>query len=230
MYALILAAGRGKRMLPLTKTTPKPMLPIGQSTLIEQQIEKLVQAGIQDIVITLHHLSDQIFNKIGDGKRWGISIQYSREEQLLNTGSGIIYALDKIHSQKFLVVNSDIYTDFPYKKLVKFNLNSHGHLILVSTPYNHEADFGLNKHIVTSSNINSYNYTFSGISLLDKKIFEAHNINIIGKQTVSLASILKAAVAQQNLSGEHYNGYWIDAGTHQNYALLKKHLKTYSIR
>ena len=222
MDALILAAGMGKRMLPLTNTTPKPLLPIGSTSLMEQQINQLVEAGITHIVITLHHLGKQIFNKIGNGERWNISIEYSWEKELLNTGSGILHALPKISSQQFLVVNSDIYTDYPYHNLLNLHLSGFGHLVLVPTPQDTAADFSLSRTIISHVHNGKYNYIFSGISLLDKKLFMQNTENVFAHHQQPLASIFNKAIAAKQLFGEYYKGYWIDAGTHANYAILKK--------
>ena len=225
MDALILAAGLGKRMLPLTKTTPKPILPIGKTSLIEEQIDKLVAAGIKHIVITLHHLGEQIFNKIGNGKRWNITIEYSWEPQLLNTGSGVMHALPKIASQQFLLVNSDIYTDYPYSQLLSLNLSGYGHLVLVANNANISADFGLNNNLITHASSNQKSYTFSGISVLDKKVIMTYAENNLSKQTQSLKTILDKAITNQEIFGEIYTGYWCDAGTHSNYEMLKSVLQ-----
>ena len=221
MDALILAAGVGKRMLPLTKTTPKPLLPIGKTSLIEEQIDKLVAAGIKHIVITLHHLGEQIFNQIGNGKRWDITIEYSWEPKLLNTGSGVMHALPKISSQQFLLVNSDIYTDYPYAQLLNVKLSGHGHLVLVPNHANIHADFGLNNNLITHASSNQKSYTFSGISILDKKIIMEYAEQNLSTQTQSLKTILDKAIAHQEVFGEIYTGYWCDAGTHSNYETLK---------
>ncbi|MDC3221589.1 nucleotidyltransferase family protein [Gammaproteobacteria bacterium] len=217
MDALILAAGVGKRMLPVTKTTPKPLLTIGKTSLIEEQIDKLVAAGIQHIVITLHHLGEQIFNKIGNGKRWNITIEYSWEPQLLNTGSGVMNALPKISSQQFLLVNSDIYTDYPYAQLLNVKLSGHGQLVLVPNHANMHADFGLNNKLVTHASSNQKSYTFSGIMQYTEKNLSKHS--------QSLKTILDKAISNKELFGEIYTGYWCDAGTHSNYEMLQRLLQ-----
>jgi MurNAc alpha-1-phosphate uridylyltransferase len=223
MQALILAAGRGTRMLPLTKTCPKPLLPLGKSTLIECQIQQLVAAGIQSIVITLHHLGQQIFDRLGDGSRWSIKITYSWEEQLLDTGGGIAHALPLLSPEPFLVVNSDIVTNYPYQQLLSHNLNSGGHIVLVNNPANTQGDFNLaDTGAILPKNAKHASYTFSGISVLHPLLFTdflaAHKCG----SNFTLLSVFKYAMAQGSLSGSHYLGEWVDAGTADNYQQLQK--------
>lgn len=142
MKAMILAAGRGERMRPLTDTTPKPLLKISEKTLIEYHIEALVDAGINEIIINHAWLGEQIENYLGDGSRYGAVINYSREKEALETAGGIHNALNLLGEEPFIVVNADIFTDYPFKRLTTFSLKKTAHLILVDNPeHNPQGDF-----------------------------------------------------------------------------------------
>ena len=210
MKAMILAAGRGERMRPLTDHTPKPLLKAAGKPLIEYTIEALVCAGITDIVINLAHLGNQLKNYLGDGSQYQAHIQYSEEgETGLETAGGIKNALPLLGDSPFLVINGDIYCDFPLQSLVNkpFDL---AHLVLVNNPnHNPNGDFSLvNNHQIT--NIHGRSYTFSGIGIYHPDLFKSH-LGI--EQKLPLYPLLKEAIVNGQLSGEYYNGYWQDVGT-----------------
>ena len=201
MTAMILAAGYGKRMRPLTDTTPKPLLKVKDKPLIVWHIEKLVSKGFKTVVINISYLGDQIIESLGDGSKWGIEIIYSDERLSgpLETAGAIIKALPHL-SDTFLVLNGDIWCDYDYD--IDFKLSEKpAHLILVPNPeHNPNGDF---KYEDSS-------YTFSGIGYYSKKVF-AH----IPLERFPLAPILKGLSATRKLSFELYNGIWTDIGTPQ---------------
>lgn len=172
MKAMILAAGFGKRLRPLTETTPKPLLPVAGKPLLQYHIENLAAAGITDLVINTSWLAEQIEDYFGDGDNFGVSIRWSRERQPMETGGGIANALPLLGDQPFLVINGDIWTDFPVQTMVDKQLldNRDGWLLLVENPEHHpRGDFGLiGSQLVSEAN---KKYTFSGISLLSPQLF-----------------------------------------------------------
>lgn len=201
MTAMILAAGRGERMRPLTDTTPKPLLLVKRKPLIVWHIEKLARKGFTSIIINIAHLGEQIRESLGNGKKWGIKIIYSDEQEsgALETAGAIIKALPLL-SDPFLVVNGDIWCDYDFDS--NFNLDEKlAHLILVPNPeHNPKGDFLYEE---------SY-YTFSGIGYYSKKIFEHLSL-----EKRALAPILKELIAQKKVSFELHNKVWSDIGTPQ---------------
>ncbi|MFA5984868.1 MAG: nucleotidyltransferase family protein [Methylococcaceae bacterium] len=208
MKAMILAAGRGERMRPLTDTTPKPLLIAGGKALIVHTIEQLVQAGFNDIVINHAHLGQQIETELGDGREWGAHISYSAEySAALETAGGIIKALPLLGKETFLVVNGDIATDFPFTSLAQIPVKL-AHLVMVNNPTHHpEGDFGLDtsQHIIANA---PEKLTFSGIGLYHAEFFYGTQP---GKQ--KLLPLLLNAIAKGQVSGQKYDGFWMDIGT-----------------
>lgn len=216
MRAMILAAGRGERLRPLTDTTPKPLLPVAGRPLIEYHIQRLAQAGFKDLVINHAHLGDQIEETLGDGARWGLSISYSREGTALETGGGIFRALPLLGSRPFLVVNGDIWCDYPFDKLRARVLTGLAHLVLVPNPPHHaRGDFGLDGQRVLSGGPTLY--TFSGIGLYHPELF-------LGCQpgAFPLAPLLRRAMDDNRVTGELYQGCWIDVGTKERLVEAEK--------
>lgn len=208
MKAMILAAGRGERMRPLTDHTPKPLLPVAGKPLIEHTIRQLVTAGFDDIVINHAHLGQQIEEALGDGHRFGAKLRYSPEgDQALETAGGIINALPLLGGDAFLVVNGDIATDFPYTELSKVKVDL-AHLILVDNPEHHpQGDFGLNGEGCVNENGMS-RFTFSGIGLYRPELFKDQPPGIR-----KLAPLLRQAMADRRVTGQKYSGFWMDIGT-----------------
>jgi len=217
MKAMILAAGRGERMRPLTDTLPKPLLKAGGKALIEYTVEALARAGFRELVINHAHLGSQIETFLGDGAKYGVTIEWSPEPQgALDTGGGIRQALPWLGEQ-FLVVNGDIWTDYPFERLrsVKIDL---AHLILVNNPPQHpEGDFWLNNARVEPEG--TPRLTFSGIGVYHRDLFQACPV---GK--FPLAPLLRAAMARGAVSGEHFTGRWQDIGTPERLATLDREL------
>ena len=199
MTAMILAAGRGERMRPLTDTTPKPLLLVKDKALIVWHIEKLVSCGFKTIIINIAYLGEQIIDTLGNGTKWDIKIIYSDERQsgALETAGAIIKSLPLL-SETFLVVNGDIWCDYNFE--LNFNLkDSFAHLILVPNPeHNPSGDF---QYLES-------NYTFSGIGYYSKKIFENMSLD-----KLPLGPILKELTTQNKISFELHSGVWGDIGT-----------------
>jgi len=205
---MILAAGRGERMRPLTDRTPKPLLLAAGKPLIQHTIEQLVAAGFNDIVINHAHLGLQIEDYLGNGNRLGANISYSSEgEQALETAGGIINALHLLGDETFLVVNGDIATDFPFAELKDRPVDL-AHLVLVDNPAHHpEGDFGLDRSGWVVANA-AEQFTFSGIGLYRPELFE----NIPAGPS-KLGPLLRQAIASGRVSGQKMNGFWMDIGT-----------------
>ena len=204
---MILAAGRGERLRPLTDHTPKPLLPIAGAPLIVHQVRWLAAAGIRDIVINLHHLGDAISAALGDGAAFGARIAYSRETTLLETGGGIVKALPLLGNEPFVILNGDTWTDYPFAQLLRPLGNDLAHLVLTRTPPNRAVgDFGLEGDRVTRTEDRSCVYC--GISLLSTALFD-------GAPTgpFSLRDLLFDAITKDRVGGELWNGRWIDIGT-----------------
>ena len=207
MKAMILAAGRGERMRPLTDSTPKPLLRIGGKQLIEYHIEALALAGIDSLVINLAWEGRQIRDSVGDGAKYGISIAYSDEgDEALETGGGIYQALGQLGSEPFWLVNGDIYCEFDYlsRLLAPGNL---GHLILVPNPdHNLAGDFCLDGDRLSLNG--SRKLTYSGIALLHPDLFADASP---GK--FRLVPLLIAKMEKGLITGELFTGRWVDVGT-----------------
>jgi MurNAc alpha-1-phosphate uridylyltransferase len=207
MKAMILAAGRGERMQPLTDITPKPLLKVAGKPLIEYCIENLVAAGFTQLVINLSHLGQQIQDYCGDGSQWGAEISYSDEgETALETAGGIAYALPLLGNQPFLVINADIICDYPLAGLKSKNFDL-AHLVLIDNPPHHpQGDFSLNQHLL--SEIGDEKFTFSGIGIYHPDLFKE-----IAVGPLKLRPVLNQAMQEKRISGEKFDGLWMDIGT-----------------
>ncbi|MBU3724118.1 MAG: nucleotidyltransferase family protein [Burkholderiaceae bacterium] len=245
MHAMVLAAGRGERMRPLTDTTPKPLLRVKGRPLIDWHLQAISNAGITQIVINLAHLGDQIRQHIGNGDRFGVKVRYSQEPVgALETGGGIAAAQPWIDDRgqhnpsPFLVVNADIFTDWPMAQALEIAgewmrastaaSNSlqrpRCHLILVDNPSHHaQGDFGLAPAVhgqparVTGRPEHG-SLTFSGIGVYDPKLFAS----IAPGERAALAPLLHRAVAEGRCTGSHYRGLWCDVGTPERLAQLNQ--------
>ncbi len=210
MDAFILAAGRGERLRPLTDTLPKPLIPVAGSTLIEIRIRALAAAGITNIVINHAHMGQQIVQRLGDGSRYGVSICYSDESSgVLDTAGGIIKALPLLGSDPFLVVNGDIWTDYPFTGLPR-DPPGLAHLVLVDNPpHNRNGDFCLRGNRVSRLDAGAGRLvTFAGIGVYRRALFEHR-----AAESLPLAPLLFAACDRGLISGEYYAGTWFDIGT-----------------
>ena len=210
MRAMILAAGRGERLRPLTERIPKPLLPVGGEPLIVHQLRWLHRAGIREVVINLHHLGDAIERALGTGTDLGVRIHYSRESELLDTGGGIKRALPQLGPGPFVVLNGDIWTNYAFRHLTDVRPDK-AHLVLTPTPAHRDhADFSLDTTagaaLVRRGNDN--NLTYCGIAVVAASLFD-HTPD----GPFSLTAPLFKAVAAGEVTGEIFNGTWIDIGT-----------------
>ena len=218
MKAMILAAGLGTRMRPLTDKTPKPLLKVGGIPLIVWHIERLAHDGFTDIVINIAHLGYQIPEALGDGSEWGVNISYSdeQEEGALESAGGIVKALPLLGDDPFVVVNGDVWTDYDFQDHRKLADGILAHLVLVPNPeHNPEGDFALEDNKV----VDAKQYTFSGIGYYSSKLFEGV---FYGKS--ALAPLLRAAMKEGKVTGELYEGEWLDIGTPERLELLNAQL------
>lgn len=217
MVAMILAAGRGERMRPLSDTTPKPLLQIANKPLLVWHIENLATVGFKTIVINVAHLGEQIIFALGDGSKWGVEILYSdeRHEGALESAGGIVKALDLIGSDIFLVINGDIWCDYRFD--ATFTMDSLAHLVLVpNPPHNTKGDFSYHDGKVALAG--GLNYTFSGIGYYSKRLFEDLEYGKLG-----LGVLLRTVLNQgKSISGEIYRGRWYDIGTPQRLETANK--------
>ena len=210
MRAMILAAGRGERMRPLSDTTPKPLLEVHGKPLIVHHIENLSRAGIEEIVINVAHLGEQIIATLGDGSAFGVEIAYSDERKTgaLESAGGIKKALPLLGEKPFLVLNGDIFCDYEFER--KNSLDGKlAHLILVpNPPHNPQGDFALYDGLARDEG--EQRYTFSGIGYYDPKLFST-----LDDGKAALAPLLREAMAQELVSAQLFNNLWHDIGTPQ---------------
>lgn len=222
MKAMILAAGRGERMRPLTDHTPKPLLKVGGKPLIVWHLERLAAAGFKEVVINHAHLGQQIEAALGNGSQWGVSIQYSPEKVALETAGGIANAMPLLGDAPFLVVNGDVFTDIDFGAL-KLTAPDIAHLVMVDNPPQHAVgDFGLRDGRLYAAD--DEKLTFSGVGIYHPSLFAG----IAQGDAAKLAPLLKAAMAQGLVSGSHHQGMWHDIGTPERLHALDSQLLTVS--
>ena len=235
---MILAAGRGERMRPLTDTQPKPLLRAGNKALIEYHLENLARAGFAEIVINHAHLGKMIETALGNGKRYGVKINYSPEAVALETAGGIAQALPMLKSKlgeaPFVVVNADIYCEYDFAKLLPVlektqtsaesglaHLAHLAHLVLVDNPAQHpDGDFVLDSGQVALTGKNKL--TFSGIGVYQPALFK----DVVPGSVAKLAPLLSHAIAAGKVSGEHYQGVWVDVGALERLSALDTRLSS----
>jgi MurNAc alpha-1-phosphate uridylyltransferase len=219
MKAMILAAGRGERMRPLTDHTPKPLLQVGGKPLIVWHLERLAKAGFKQVVINHAHLGKQIEQALGSGSAWGLSIEYSAEIKALETAGGIANALPLLGDSPFLVVNGDVFTEinFGVLQLVSPNL---AHLVMVDNPPQHpDGDFALDSGKITAWG--SHKLTFSGVGVYHPALF----VDVDRSQAAKLAPLLRSAMTEGLVTGDHYQGVWHDIGTPERLTFLDQQLR-----
>ncbi len=205
MKAMILAAGRGERLRPLTDHTPKPMVAVHGRPLLAHQIEWLGAAGIHDLVINLHHLGEQIEAHFADGAAFGARIRYSREPELLETGGGIVNALPLLGPDPFLILNGDIFTDFPFTQLAPLPEWADIHLVVTERPaFRDQGDFEVSNSRVTAR---GESYVYCGICILRPRLFAGDRA-----EPFSLRDRFFRAIETGTISAQVWNGYWIDIG------------------
>jgi MurNAc alpha-1-phosphate uridylyltransferase len=217
---MLLAAGFGERMRPLTLSTPKPLLEVGGRALIDWHLHALSAAGVREVVINVSWLAEQILEHCGDGGAYGLEIAYSREEEPLETAGGIINARPLLGEEPFAVINADIWTDFPLPDLFKRTLPEAGaHLVLVDNPAHHPGgDFSLMDERIVERHGDTF--TFSGMALYHPRFFDG-----FGRGKRPLRPLLERAIAEERLHGEHYLGRWTDVGTPERLAQLEEMLR-----
>ena len=207
MKAMILAAGRGERLRPLTDETPKPLIKVAGRSLIEYHIENLATAGIKEIIINTAWLAEKIHQQLGDGSNYGVSIKYSDEGTAMETAGGIINALPLLGSEPFLVVNGDICCDFDFSSLDALREGIQAHLILVENPvHNSAGDFSLHNGLI--KNFGNPMYTFSGIGIYSTDFFAGQQSGIS-----PLAPLIRSKCENNLVSGQLHKGRWTDVGT-----------------
>ncbi len=216
MRAMLLAAGRGERLRPLTDTQPKPLLVVRGKPLIVWHLEALARAGVTEVVINLSWLGGQIRERLGSGALWGLHIEYSEEgPEPLETGGGIFRALPLLGPAPFLLVNGDVFTDYDFRRLAPA-AGVQAHLVLVPNPPQHPAgDFALERGLVSLGG--APRYTYAGIGLYTPKLFEGCQD---GK--FPLLPLLRRAIDAGQLRGELFEGAWVDVGSPERLAALNR--------
>ena len=229
IQTMILAAGRGERMRPLTDTLPKPLLPVNDKPLIVHHIERLAAVGITDIVINHAWLGERLETELGDGSQFDVAIQYSPETAALETAGGIAHALPLLGDQPFLVINGDVWCDWNPMQAVSVVNRLHDSptqawLLMVDNPEHHpEGDFSLDQQgYLSPRQNNSTALTYAGIGVFHPSLFR----NIDPDQPAPLAPLLRMAMATRSVEGYHYTGRWTDVGTPARLAELDRQLRT----
>ena len=218
MKAMILAAGRGERMRPLTDALPKPLIEVRGRPLIEWHLAQLGAAGIREVVINVSHLGEKIVDALGDGSRWGLALAWSREDQPLETAGGIATARATLGEDPFVLVNADVHCDYPLARLVSLDLGDQlGHIVLVPNPaFRPQGDFSLVAGKV--GNLDAPRYTYSGIGVMRPAMVDG----VAPGSKAPLAPLLRQAAAAGRLGGEIHTGLWSDVGTPERLADLNR--------
>ncbi len=219
MRAMVLAAGRGERLRPLTDDIPKSLVEVGGQSLLERHLDNMRSAGIKTVVINLGWLGDRIVDRVGSGSRYGLDVSYSQEgDNILETGGGIHKALPMLGTKPFLVVNADIYTDMPVPD-VELEDEHLGHLVMVPTPdYRERGDFDIDAGLIRNGEVCAH--TFSGVAIYRPEFFAGCEAG-----RFPLAPMLREAADRGELSGSLYEGQWTDVGTPERLAALEASLK-----
>lgn len=214
MRAMILAAGRGERMRPLTDHTPKPLLKIGGKPLIVWHLERLAKAGFKEVIVNHAHLGEQIEAALGSGAQWGLHLQFSPEKIALETAGGIANALPLLGDMPFLVVNGDVFCEIDFAGL-RLENGKLAHLVLVDNPPQHnQGDFALEKGLV--KNTGAQMLTFSGVGVYHPDLFKT----IICGDAAKLGPLLRQAMLEEKVTGAYFSGVWHDIGTPERLSAL----------
>jgi MurNAc alpha-1-phosphate uridylyltransferase len=212
--AILLSAGRGERLRPYTDHIPKPLISVAGKPLIIHHLEKLSQIGIKNVVINISYLAEKIQNTLGDGSQFNLNITYSYEPQALETGGGIFQALSLLGDQPFLVISSDIYTDYDFKNLLNKSFSHLAHLILTPNPdYHTKGDFSVQEDGFLN---NTPQYTYANIGLFHPDFFKECT-----REKFPLAPLLRKAIDQHQVTGELYKGLWYNIGSVEEWEKLK---------
>lgn len=222
MKAMILAAGLGQRMRPLTDHLPKPLLEVGGKPLLQYHLEALQIAGVKNVIINLAYLGEKIRAFVGDGSRFGLQVEYSVEPEPLETGGALLQALPLLGTEPFLLINGDVWSEFSLASLIhrKLSPSQLGHLVLVPNPDFHPAgDFALADNGFLINDINTARYTFAGISLLSPEIIRSYPD---ARDKFPLGEVLRYGINQKKLTGEVFAGRWSDVGTPERLLALQE--------
>lgn len=224
MKAMILAAGRGERLRPLTDEKPKPLLTVAGISLIEYHLRNLSDAGISEIIINTAWLAEKIHQQLGDGKSYGVSIRYSDEGQALETAGGIINALPLLGDDPFLVVNGDIWCDFNFSELPELDNSKQAHLLLVENPeHNPAGDFALQDDLI--KNDGESKFTYSGIGIYSVDFFLG-----LKPGKTPLAPLIRNKSELELVSGQLHNGLWTDVGTIERLQQLELQINALALK
>lgn len=229
MKAMILAAGLGNRMRPLTDHIPKPLLCAGNKPLIEYHLENLQRAGIQEVIINLAYLGEKIRAHLGNGERWSLHIHYSQEPEPLETGGAILQALELLGEGTFLLINGDVWCDLEFSELITRELpaGQQGHLLLVPNPAFHpKGDFALDDLgmlLEDPQKTHPRRLTFAGISLLKPALVSSYPNK---REKFPLVETFRHAITRQQLSGQVHRGHWSDVGTPERLQQLENFLSS----
>lgn len=220
MKAMILAAGRGERLRPLTDRIPKPLLEAGGKPLIGWHLERLAAAGCREVVVNVSHLGEKIVERLGEGADYGLRIVFSRETQPLETAGGMAHARGLLGAEPFLVVNGDVYCEVDFARLLRFSLGERlAHLVLVRNPAHHPSgDFTLEAGKI--GNAPSPRYTYAGIAVIAPQLFAG----VEAGSKAQLAPLLRAAADRLKVGGELFEGTWLDVGTVERLSALEAYL------
>lgn len=218
MKAMILAAGEGRRMRPLTLATPKPLLEIKGTSLIAHHILRLKSVGVCEVVINIAYLGEKIRAALGDGGAFGVRIRYSAEPEPLETAGALLHALPLLGAEPFILVNGDVWTDYPFADLLRRPLPNLGHLVLVpNPPHKLLGDFSLGADGLLQELDGESSFTFSGISLLSPQLIATYPQQ---RAKFPLREILGWAIQNRQLTAETFAGIWCDVGTPERLAEL----------
>ena len=225
MKAMLLAAGHGKRMQPLTLTTPKPLLLVGGKPLIVHHLERLSAVGVREVIINVAYLGAQIKDALGNGSQWDLTIRYSEEPEPLETAGAILQALPLLGGDPFILINADIWTECQLSTLVHHKLPPYqGHLVLTQNPeYNLNGDFCVVDGELSRNNANNPSYTFTGISKLSPRLISEYPNK---RPVFPLAEVFYYAIEKQLLSAEIMEHNWQDIGTPERLYSLDQWLKS----
>jgi MurNAc alpha-1-phosphate uridylyltransferase len=229
MKAMILAAGIGQRMRPLTNNLPKPMLAVGGKPLLQYHLEALANIGVRDIVINLAYLGDKIRAFVGNGEAFGVKVSYSEEPEPLETAGALLHALPLLGSEPFILINGDVWTDYPLENLAAYSLqdDEDAHLILVPNPAFHPTgDFSPNNQGRLENNSDLPKFTFGGISLIHPRLISNYPQR---RNKFPLVEALRFGIDHNNISATVYSGGWSDVGTPERLEELDAQLRTQAI-
>lgn len=213
MKAMILAAGLGQRMRPLTDNLPKPLLCVGGKPLLQYHFEALAEIGISEVIINLAYLGDKIREFAGNGSQFGLKIQYSEESEPLETAGGLLHALPLLGADPFLLINGDVWSDYPLTQLSQYHLkvNEKAHLVLVPNPDFHpNGDFAPNAQGILVTDTALAKFTFAGISLIHPKLISEYPLQ---RLKFPLGEVLRHGIEHGQITAEIYRGRWSDVGT-----------------